>query len=243
METSILRIDRLEKKYETFALQNISFEMPRGSIMGFIGQNGAGKSTTIKSILNIIPFDGGTITVKGMDSVRDEIKVKEIIGYVGENANLYGEVKARQLYKFVKKFYAKWDDAFFFQLAEQFRLDLNKQVNDFSKGTRVKLALAFALAHHPELLVLDEPTSGLDPVVRNELLDILVDIVKTEGSSVFFSSHITEDITKIADFVTYIDNGQILLSETKKNVLGAYKDIHTLDEILMLLINDRAGSA
>jgi len=227
----ILHIRDLNKKYDKFALKDINIELPTGSIMGFIGPNGAGKSTTIKSILNIIPFDSGRILINGMDNIKDEIKTKQIIGYVGEQLNLYNEVSAYKIYKFVKKYYPEWDDSFFHQLVNKFGLDLNKRIKELSKGTGVKFALSLALSHHPELLVLDEPTSGLDPVVRNEVLDILLGIVNTEGCSVFFSSHITEDIVKVADYVTYINDGTILLSDSKKNILENYKSLEFADDI------------
>jgi ABC-2 type transport system ATP-binding protein len=221
----IMCISKLNKRYKNFALQDVTFELPRGSVMGFIGPNGAGKSTTIKSILNIIPFDSGKILVDGMDNVRDEIKVKQIIGYVSEHLNLYREVTAVQLYKFIRKFYIDWDDKLFHHLVKVFGIDLTKKIGTLSKGTAMKYALSLALSHHPKLLILDEPTSGLDPVVRNEALELLEHAASNNQSSVFFSSHITEDIVKIADYVTYINNGIVLLSDKKENLLGKYKKV------------------
>lgn len=222
---SILKVKGLNKIYGNFALRNISIDLPPGTIMGFIGPNGSGKSTTIKSILNIIPFDSGEIVIDGMDNVKNEIQVKQKIGYVGEHLNLYEDVSAQQFYKFVKKYYIKWDDDYFARLVKLFDLDLSKKIGALSKGTVVKFSLSLALSHHPKLLILDEPTSGLDPVIRNEVLEILKEIVDTEGSAVFFSSHITEDIAKIADYVTYIDKGVVLLSEAKESMLNRYKKL------------------
>jgi ABC-2 type transport system ATP-binding protein len=222
---SILCVSKLNKRYKNFALQDVTFELPRGSVMGFIGPNGAGKSTTIKSILNIIPFDSGKILIDGMDNVRDEIKVKQIIGYVSEYLNLYGEVTAVQFYKFIRKFYVDWDDKLFHHLVKVFGIDLTKKIGTLSKGTAMKYALSLALSHHPKLLILDEPTSGLDPVVRNEALELLEHAASNKQSSVFFSSHITEDIVKIADYVTFINNGIVLLSDKKENLLGKYKKV------------------
>ncbi len=227
----IMRISKLNKRYNHFALQDVTVELPRGSIMGFIGPNGAGKSTTIKSILNIIPFDSGEILIDGMDNVRDEIKVKQIIGYISEHLNLYREVSAGQFYKFISKFYIDWDDKLLQHLIKVFGIDLTKKIGALSKGTAMKFALSLALSHHPKLLILDEPTSGLDPVVRNEVLELLQDIVANEQSSVFFSSHITEDIAKIADYVTYINNGMVLLSDQKENLLGKYKKVIFREEV------------
>ena len=225
METNILEIRGLRKEYDAFSLKDVSLSVPRGSIMGFIGRNGAGKSTTIKSILSMIPIDGGYITVNGIDAVADEIAVKRIIGYVGEDARLYGEVRCDELGRFVKKFYPTWDEALYRDLVRRFGLDLRKRVSELSRGTRTKLALTLALSHRPELLVLDEPTSGLDPVVRNEVLEILADAVRDNGCSVFFSSHITEDIVRVADVVTYIDDGLILLSDTKDHIREGYSRV------------------
>lgn len=227
----IMRISKLNKWYKNFALQDVTLELPRGSIMGFIGPNGAGKSTTIKSILNVIPFDSGEILIDGMDNVRDDIKIKQITGYVSEQLNLYQEVSAGQLYKFISKFYVNWDDKLFQHLIKVFGIDLNKKIGTLSKGTAMKYALSLALSHHPKLLIMDEPTSGLDPVVRNEVLDILQDIVNNEQTSVFFSSHITEDIIKIAEYVTYINNGMVLLCDKKKNLQEMYKKVSFSEEV------------
>ncbi|MHB1390024.1 MAG: ABC transporter ATP-binding protein [Thermoleophilia bacterium] len=231
MPEPIMSIKNLCKDYGTFALRDVTIELPQGSIMGFIGRNGAGKSTTIKSILNIIPFDSGKITIAGMDNQKNEIQVKQIIGYVGEHLNIYEEVSGQQFYKFVKKFYEQWDDEFFAHLIKVFELDLAKKIGALSKGTALKFALSLALSHHPKLLILDEPTSGLDPVIRNEVLEILKDIVNTENCSVFFSSHITEDIVKIADYVTCINEGQVILSEGKTKMLKNYKKLEFSEEI------------
>jgi ABC-2 type transport system ATP-binding protein len=227
----VLQISKLNKKYKSFALQDVTLELPRGSIMGFVGPNGAGKSTTIKSILNIIPFNSGEILIDGMDNKRDEIKVKQIVGYVSEYLNFYGEVSASQFYKFVSQFYINWDDELFQRLIKAFGVDLTKKIGALSKGTVVKFAISLALSHHPNLLILDEPTSGLDPVVRNDVLKLLQDIVTNEQTSIFFSSHITEDIVKIADYVTYVNNGKILLSDKKENLLRNFSKVTFSEEI------------
>lgn len=231
MNSNLMQILKLNKRYKNFALKDVEINLPKGSIMGFVGPNGAGKSTTIKSILNIIPFDSGEILIDGMDSKKDEIKVKQIIGYVGEHLNLYGEVSADRFYKFVSKFYATWDNEFFLHLVRSFGLDLSKKIGTLSKGTAVKFALSLALSHHPRLIILDEPTSGLDPVVRNDVLELLQDTVANEKSSIFFSSHITEDVVKIADYVTYVNNGEVLLSDKKDSLLEKYKKVSFSSEV------------
>ena len=227
----MLSINNLEKKYKNFSLRNVNIDVNDGTIMGFIGPNGAGKSTTIKSILNIIPIDSGKIVVNGFDSIKDEVKVREIIGYVGEVVNLYEDVTADKIYRFTKGFYKKWDDYFFKQIVKDLDIDLNKTIGQFSKGNAMKFSLALALSHNPKLLVLDEPTSGLDPVVREEVLNLVLKMVKQNGCTVLFSSHITEDIEMIADSVTYINKGEVLLTDSKENLLDSYHKIEFLNKI------------
>lgn len=227
----ILKVEGLHKEYEKFSLEGINLFLRRGTIMGIIGPNGSGKSTTIKSIINNIPFDKGRIMIDGIDNKSNEIEVKQKIGYVSEEINFYNNICAAKIYKFVRKFYLDWDDKVFNKLVKQFDLDINKRIKEFSKGMKVKFSLSLALAHHAKLLILDEPTSGLDPVIREEVLDELLNVVESEKASVLFSSHITEDISKIAEYVTYINNGKILLSDTKKEILSNYKSLVFKDEI------------
>jgi ABC-2 type transport system ATP-binding protein len=227
----MLEVNNLNKSYEKFTLKNINLALNKGEIMGFIGPNGAGKSTTIKSIVNIIPFDSGKIIIDGMDSRANEIEVKQILGYVGEHLDFYEKVKLRKIYRFASRFYKNWDENLFAALIKRFDLDLDKKMKQLSKGMVVKFSLALALAHHPKLLILDEPTSGLDPVVRNDLLDILQETVRNEQCSVLFSSHITEDIAKIADRVAFIYDGEIKLVEDKKTILESYYWSQSLGEL------------
>lgn len=223
MIKNVLEINNLSKKYEKFELKNINLKIPEGSILGLIGQNGAGKSTIIKSIMNIIPYDSGSIKINGNNvDIKNEILIKEEIGYVGEHLDFYPDVKLRQIYKFTCKFYRNWDESLFNRLIEIFNLDIDKKVKELSKGMVVKFSLAMALSHRPKFLLLDEPTSGLDPVIRSELLDILSEEVKSRKCSILFSSHITEDIIKIADTVAFIDNGEIKLVENKEKILKNY---------------------
>jgi ABC-2 type transport system ATP-binding protein len=221
----ILEIKNLCKTYDKFKLNNINIVLEKGSIMGFIGANGAGKATTIKSILNIINYDNGLIYINELDASKNREEINEKIGYFGDEINLYRDSSAKYVYKFIKGFYKNWDDNIFNNLIEKFNLNLDKKINQFSKGMKVQFMLSLALSHHAELFILDEPTSGLDPIIRNDILNILYKIVKNENASVFFSSHITEDIQKIADKITYIDNGNILLSDSKDNILNNYKKV------------------
>lgn len=219
----VLNVDGLVKKYEKFSLKEVSFRIPKGYIMGFIGRNGAGKSTVIKCIMDLIPFEAGTIEAFGLDSRRCSDEIRRRVGYVSEEQYFYEKMPAGWSLDFFGGFYPNWDRDFAWSLLKRFDIDPSKKVGELSKGMKVKLALAICLAHRPELLILDEPTSGLDPVIRNELLELMLDVVQDENCSVFFSSHITSDIEKIADFVTIIDDGRILLSEEKDSLLDRWK--------------------
>ncbi|HHW48708.1 MAG TPA: ATP-binding cassette domain-containing protein [Clostridiaceae bacterium] len=218
MDDMILRVSNLVKKYDNFSLKNVSFNVPKGYIMGFIGQNGAGKSTTIKAIMNLIDFDGGSIEIFGLDNRKHCNEIRNRIGYVSEEQYFYEDMTVEWTGKFIGSFYSKWDEGYFRKLLEQFSLDSRKKIKELSKGMKTKLSLALALGHRPELLILDEPTSGLDPVVRSEFLEIFLEIVQDDSCSIFFSSHITTDIEKVADYVTIIDNGRIILSEEEVGV-------------------------
>jgi len=218
----ILEITNLHKEYEGFALKDISFTLQRGFIMGFIGPNGAGKSTTIKLILNLINRDGGVIRVFGMDNIKYETQVKNRIGFVLDENFMYDELTVREMKNIIASFYKRWDDKTFDNYMKKFELPYNKKIKELSKGMKVKFSLAAALSHNAELLILDEPTSGLDPVVRNELMDILSDVIQDENKAIFFSTHITSDLDKIADYVTFINNGEVIFSTAKDDILENY---------------------
>ena len=223
MEHNILEIINLSKSYGKFKLSDANITLPRGYIMGFVGANGAGKTTTIKLIMNMIQRDSGEIKVFNKDNIKYEMQIKDKIGYVGEQPVFYDDLTVDWTGKFAKKFYSNWDNIIFSRLLDRFKIDKTKKINQLSKGMKMKTALALALSHHPELLILDEPTSGLDPIVRDELLEILMEFIQDERRGVFFSSHITSDIEKIADYVTLIDNGEIILSEEKEEILDRWK--------------------
>lgn len=218
-----LKIDRLVKKYEKFSLKEVSFKIPRGYIMGFIGRNGAGKTTVIKCIMDLIPFEAGSIEVFGLDSRRCSHEIRKRVGYVSEDQYFYENMTAGWNLDFFGSFYPNRDRDLALSLMKKFDIDPSKKVSELSKGMKVKLALALALAHRPELLILDEPTSGLDPVIRNELLELLLEVVQDENCSIFFSSHITSDIEKIADFVTFIEDGRIVISDEKDAILDKWR--------------------
>jgi|LSQX01.2.fsa_nt_gb ABC-2 type transport system ATP-binding protein len=213
------------KSYPKFELKDVTFSLPRGFIMGFIGPNGAGKTTTIKIIMNMARKSRGTVKALGLDHRLYEKEVKRRIGYVGEEPRFYEEMTPLWFGGFVSKYYPTWDKAYFDATLDRFGIDPAKRVKDLSKGMKVKLGLALALSHKPELLILDEPTSGLDPVIRRDVLDELMSVIQDEKRSVFFSTHITQDIERIADYVTFIHEGRIVESDVKDDILGRWKSI------------------
>ena len=214
-----IEISGLTKKYDGFTLDKISFNVAKGSIMGFIGQNGAGKSTTIKAILNVIGIDGGSIKILGRDHLKDEYEIKEQIAAVFDEMPFYEGFTAKQLSVMFGGLYANWDEAKYFGYLERFALPQKKKIGKFSKGMKMKLQIATALSHGAKLLVMDEATTGLDPVVRSEILDIFREYLEDENNSILMSSHITTDLEKIADSVTFIDKGKILLTGYKDEIL------------------------
>lgn len=232
MIDKILEVKNLSKSYDKFSINNLNFKLNVGEIVGFIGTNGAGKSTTIKSILNIIDIDSGEILFMGNSIKNNEINAKLEIGYVGENNKFYNDITLKSLYKFVKESYKdRWDNEYFENLINNiFKIDMNKKIKELSKGMIVKYMIAIALSHKPKLLILDEPTSGLDPIIREEVLNILLDMNKKNNTTIFMSSHITEDIESVCNRAIYIDNGSILLDIDVENAVKKYKKIR-IDEL------------
>ncbi len=214
-----IEIQNLTKKYDGFTLDDISFNVPKGSIMGFIGQNGAGKTTTIRALLNIIQTDAGKIKLLGMDSIRDEIEIKKRISVVFDELPFQDIFSAKQIARILCDIYPEWDNQIYESYLEYFQLPMKKKVGEFSKGMKMKLQIATALSHHAEMLIMDEATTGLDPVVRNEILDIFLEYLQDENHSILMSSHITSDLEKVADSVTFIDKGKILISGYKDEIL------------------------
>lgn len=223
MDEMILRMRDVTKRYPAFTLDRVSLDIPRGYIMGFVGKNGAGKSTTIKCMTDIIRPDSGKIEWFGQPEVQMNEKMKERIGYVSEEPSFYEDMTVEWTGRFVAGFYRTWEETLFRKLLKQFQVDPRKKIKELSRGMKVKLSLALAMAHHPELLILDEPTSGLDPVIRSELLEVFREIIQDERASIFFSSHITSDIEKVADYIAVIHNGRIAASGDKLSVLDQWK--------------------
>ena len=218
----ILESHDLRKEFKGFVLDNISFSLSRGFIMGFIGPNGAGKTTTIKLIMNLLHRDGGEIKVFGLDLLGHEKEIKERIGFVYDEIFYYESLTAGEIGFLMPRFYRSWDRDAFRRYLNDFSLPHKKKIKEFSRGMKMKLSLAVALSHHAELVIMDEPTAGLDPVFRNELLEILSGYIQDEKKSVLFSSHITSDLERIADYVTFINRGKIVFSENKDDVQHRY---------------------
>lgn len=213
-----IEVHSLCKSYEGFSLKDVSFTLPRGAIMGFVGENGAGKTTTIKAVLGLVRKDSGEIRVLGNNTEDTAVRAK--IGVVFDDLHLHKTLRIRQAAKIFPHLYEDWDAELFADYLNRFGLDEEKKVKDLSRGMRMKLSIAVALSHHPELLILDEPTAGLDPVVRDEVLEIFQDFMQDETHAILFSSHITSDIDKIADYLTFIHDGRILFSVSTDELLG-----------------------
>jgi ABC-2 type transport system ATP-binding protein len=223
---NILEIDNLRKAFKGFTLDNISLNVPKGSILGLIGPNGAGKTTTIKILMDMVQPQSGSVRIFGMNHRKNIKHVRNRVGYVGEEQYFYGDKTVGWTGKFVSGFFDNWDTNTFQKLLTDFAISRTKKTKELSKGTKVKLSLAIALSHNPELMILDEPTAGLDPVIRREVLELLRTFPEDGKKSVIISSHITDDITRIADYVSFLVEGKIALSESKDELLSKWKRIH-----------------
>lgn len=219
---NILSIENLCKEYEGFTLNQVSFQLPKGCIMGLVGENGAGKTTIIKLILNLIKKNGGNIQVLGLDNIENDPKIKNRIGVVLDESNFHDNLKPTDISTIMNKIYDNWDKELFLKYLDKFKLPKDKRVKDYSKGMKMKLSISVALSHDPQLLILDEPTGGLDPIVRSEILDMFLDFIQDEEKGILFSTHITSDLDKIADYITFIHNGSIIFSESKEDLVDNY---------------------
>lgn len=240
----LIEVENLNKTYPGFSLKDVSFKVPGGCIMGLIGENGAGKSTTIKAILDLIHTDGGKIRVLGKDVRKKGKEIREDIGVVLDGASFHETLRAREIGKFMGKIYQNWDEKYYQRLLKTFDVPGNKPIKNFSTGMKMKLMIVAAMAHHPNLLILDEATSGLDPVVRDEILDMFQEFIQDEEHSVLISSHITSDLEKVADYITFIHKGEIFLSEEKDRIMEEYgivrcrpEDMDVIDEKMIVGIS------
>ena len=242
-----IEIRDLTVKYDGFTLDRVSFDVAKGSIMGFIGQNGAGKTTTIKALLNIIGRAGGSIKMLGLDNIKDELEIKEYISAVFDTIPFQDVLTANNLNAILKEVYREWSSETFYGYLDRLSLPSKKKIRDFSKGMKMKLQISVALSHNSKLLIMDEATTGLDPVVRNECLDMFLEYLQDENHSILMSSHITTDLEKVADSVTFINKGKLLLTGYKDDVLqqhgvikckkSDYKEISP-EDIISARLND-----
>lgn len=219
----ILSVRNLNKRYEKFELKDVSFSLGKGYIMGFIGSNGAGKTTTLKSILNLVRKDSGDVEVLGKDFFKNEIALKQEIGFMFGGVDYYAKNRISKITNVVRRFYADWDNDAYREYIQRFAIDENKKVSELSSGMRVKYSLALALSHRAKLFILDEPTSGLDPVARDGILELFQELIEDGERSILFSTHITSDLEKCADFITYIQNGRVIESRSKDELIEAYR--------------------
>lgn len=221
---NILELQQVSKAFpkSDFALEDMTFSLPYGSILGFVGENGAGKTTTIGCILNTITKDSGTVKLFGREMLDADTDIREKIGVVYDGDNFPGYWTAMQLSEVMEGLYAQWDQPLFQKYLEDFRLPAKQKIKCYSKGMTMKLAIAAALAHYPQLLILDEATSGLDPIMRDEMLDVFLEFVQEENHSILLSSHITSDLEKVADHITFIHNGKLILTASKDDLIYNY---------------------
>jgi len=217
--SNALEVQNLCKTYSDFTLDSVSFSLPAGYIMGFVGQNGAGKTTTIRCILNMAMRDDGVIKIYGLDNVRDELAIKQELAVVFDEIFFVEAWTVKEVEKAIRGFYSQWDSRLYGEYIKKFDLSPEKRVKELSRGMKLKLMLAVAMSHNAKLLILDEPTSGLDPVARDELLSILREYISDGEKSVFFSTHVTTDLERIADYITLIDHGRIFYTGTKDGLL------------------------
>ena len=221
-EVNVIEIHNLNKSYDGFALQNVDLQVTAGRIHGFIGQNGAGKTTTIKAMLNMMPLNAGEIKIFGKDFQKDEQTIKEDIGVVFDEMGFHEFMTPKQIATMMSYVYANWDGEAFQKYLTRFGLPLKKPCGKFSRGMRMKLQIAVALSHHAKLLLLDEATNGLDPVVRDEVVDLLLDFARDEEHSILISSHIVSDLEKLCDTIAFLHKGKLLLCEEKDALREKY---------------------
>mgnify|MGYP001859729310 FL=1 len=228
---NILEVKNLTKKYKDAGIENINFNVPKGSIVGLIGRNGSGKTTTIKTILDIAKKDSGEVIILGDNQLKDESK--NYIGVVFDGDTFPDNLNITKLNKILKNIYENWNEEKYFNYANKMELPLNKKIKEFSKGMKMKLSIIVSLSYDAKLLILDEPTSGLDPVVRDEILDIFLDFIQDENKGILVSSHITSDLEKVADYLIFIDKGKIVFFESKDKIVYEYGILKCSDEDLI----------
>jgi ABC-type multidrug transport system ATPase subunit len=244
---SVIEVSELTRRFgATTALAAVSLTLPRGAVYGLVGANGAGKTTLIKHILGLLRAEGGSVRVFGLDPVADPVGVLSRIGYLSEENDLPGWMRVDELMRYTSAFYPKWDDAYAEELRRAFVLDPAAKIKDLSKGQKARAGLLVALAHRPELLVLDEPSSGLDPVVRRDIIGAVIRTIADEGRTVLFSSHLLGEVEQVADHVTMIHQGKLVLSAPLADIRSAHRvgeRVPSLDEIFVTHVGGPAAPA
>lgn len=219
---NVIEISNISKKFKGFSIDNLDLQVKKGYITGFIGANGAGKSTTIKMIMNLLKPDSGEVKLFGLDYKTQEKEIKERIGFVYDENVFFEGLNLKDIRKIVGPAYRSWDDALFYQYVEKFDLPLNKPIKTFSKGMQMKVSLAIALSHHAELIIMDEPTSGLDPIFRREFLNLLQELMLDGSRTIFISTHITTDLDRIADYIAFMQNGELVFNHSGHDLVENY---------------------
>ena len=238
MSEPVIRVAELTRRFgATTALDSVSLSVTRGMVHGLVGANGAGKTTVIKHVLGLLGAESGSVRVFGLDPVVDPVGVLSRIGYVSEETDLPGWMRVDELMRYSRAFYPAWDDAYAEELRRTFDLDPTAKISNLSKGQKARAGLLVALAYRPELLLLDEPSTGLDPIVRKDILGAIIRTIADEGRTVFFSSHLLDEVEQVADHVTMISRGRIALSEP----LDVIKESHrSLDEAFVAHVGEAA---
>jgi ABC-2 type transport system ATP-binding protein len=229
---NVLEVTGLSKTFTGFSINSISFNLPAGSIMGFVGQNGAGKTTTIRLILNMLKRNSGEIKIFGLDNINNDMEIKQNLGIIFDDFFFIEMWRIKDIEKTIKGFYRSWDSGLYRQYIDKFNLPLDKKIKELSRGMKIKLMLAVAMSHNAKLLILDEPTSGLDPVARNELLDIFNEYISGGERSILFSTHITSDLEKTAEYITLIDHGKLFYSGKTCDLINNYFIVRGKPDIL-----------
>ncbi|PPA71069.1 ABC transporter ATP-binding protein [Jeotgalibacillus proteolyticus] len=219
---NVVELNNVSKSFKGFSIDHMDLQVKKGFVTGFIGANGAGKSTTIKMMMNLLRPDNGEVKILGLDYETHEKAIKERIGFVYDGNVFFEGLNLKDIKRIVAPAYKSWDHSLFAQYVEQFELPLNKPIKTFSKGMQMKVSLAIALSHHAELIIMDEPTAGLDPIFRRELLDLLQELMVDGERTIFFSTHITTDLDRIADYIAFIQNGELIFNQSIHEVAENY---------------------
>lgn len=228
----IIDLQNVSKKINGFSIDQMNLQVEKGMVTGFIGENGAGKSTTIKLIMNLLKPDRGDIKLFGLDYQTHAKEIKERIGFVYDSNIFFEGMNLKDIKRVVAPAYRQWDDALFKSYIDQFELPMNKAIKSFSKGMQMKASIALAISHHAELIIMDEPTAGLDPIFRRELLDLLQELMMNSNQTIFFSTHITTDLDRISDYIAFIQNGKLLFNQSTEDIKDQYALVKGSNDLL-----------